>query len=146
MRRALPIALLWVACNGSPAAVTHDAGSAGKGSAGDPATLDPSCTYDPRIAPPASCPNDVPSSCSDPAPSYGSTVSAIIGEKCRPCHQAGGKAPDKPFDTYTQVYAARATMLNRVSHCVMPPACAPQPSASQRHDLLQWLVCSAPNN
>jgi hypothetical protein len=134
----LPLTVLCVACGGS----TNTAHDAGAGHAGSSAV----CTYDPRVPPPANCPNDVPSDC-PAAPSYSTTVSQVIAKNCHPCHRAGGLALDRPFETYMQVYDARTTMLNRVTRCIMPPACAPQqPSTTERHDLLQWLVCSAPNN
>lgn len=140
-RLFLALALLCAGCGCSmkvPAGGNsgHDAGMAS----------DAACTYDPRVPPPANCPNDVPSACVDPAPSYRSTITAVIATRCQPCHRAGGLAPDKLFDTYAQVYKARTTMLNRVTRCIMPPACAPQPTPTERHDLLQWLVCDAPNN
>jgi hypothetical protein len=132
------IALLCAACNGSTNP-GHDAGGGRAGTSGV-------CTFDPSVPPPANCPSDVPSDC--PAmPSFSTTVSQVIAKNCHGCHRAGGLAPDKPFETYMQVYGARTTMLNRVLRCIMPPACAmPQPSSSERHDLLQWLVCGAPDN
>lgn len=161
------LALLWLGCGSSPArshqpdaspvgdgaaaqsdaarasdAGVPDAGDTGSGTAPDAGI----CTYDPAAGAPADCPSDLPSMCGDPAPSYSGSVASIFDSECGACHRPGGMAADKPLDTYAHVYKIRTTVLNRLVRCIMPPACAPQPTSEQRHALLQWLVCGAPDN
>jgi hypothetical protein len=140
----LSLALICVACGGSGA--SQDAGRAGANSAaGSGADAGGICTYVPGNEP-SDCPNDLPAACSQPAPSYSSDVSPIIGTYCVPCHRTGGLAPDKPFGTYAPVSKLRTDILGRVSRCIMPPLCAAQPTPDERAKLLSWLVCGAPNN
>ena len=94
----------------------------------------------------ASCPNDLPSACPSPAPSWDGGVQALIAEKCGACHTAGGLAFDRPFDDYAHVYQYRGEMLNQVYSCYMPPPDAGQLDSAQRQALLGWFVCGAPNN
>jgi hypothetical protein len=104
------------------------------------------CTYDPAVGATPGCVKGTPADCGDNQPSYSSEVSGIISNYCVPCHRAGGLAPDKPLDSYKRVFALRTTELVRVSSCVMPPACAPQPTADEHATLVRWFVCGAPNN
>ena len=136
------LALLCVACTPTP--TKGDGGAAMAGRAGTAADSGV-CTYNPLLSP-TDCPDDAPSACPDPAPSYKTSVAPMIVSHCRPCHGVGGQAADKPFDAYAKIYQVRRTALDRVKRCIMPPACASQPTAGQRHDFLQWLVCGAPDN
>jgi hypothetical protein len=161
IRRLAVVLVSCLACNGSHgsrgvggsgAGHGGNAGTAGK--AGDASAprdaADPDggiCTYDPTVTPPAGCAVAVPSACPDPAPSYKDSVSSIFASYCMPCHFPGGMASDKLFDSYTHVRAvSKPTLITKVSTCAMPPQCAPQPSSAERLELLQWLVCAAPNN
>ncbi len=119
---------------------------AGARDAGDPPHEGGVCTYDPSVAPRADCPNDVPSACADPAPSYSATVATIFRDRCSACHRVGGLAADKPFDSYAHEHKRSGAILTAVAGCVMPPPCAPQPTSQERGDLLMWLVCDAPDN
>ena len=53
------------------------------------------CTPAPR----PDCPNDTPSACPSPAPSYVSDVAPIVSSHCLQCHAPGGQAQDKPLGT-----------------------------------------------
>jgi hypothetical protein len=55
-------------------------------------------------------------------------------------------APDKPFESYAQVHKLVQTIPDRVRRCIMPLACAAQPTAAERGEIIQWLVCGAPDN
>jgi hypothetical protein len=94
------------------------------------------------------CPNDLPSACPTPAPSWDADggVSALIADHCVECHRAGGLAFDKPFSDYAHVYQYRSAILNQVYSCYMPPPDAGTLASSERRLLLGWLVCGAPNN
>jgi uncharacterized membrane protein len=92
-----------------------------------------------------SCPND-PVVCPSPAPSYSTTVSTIIQNRCLSCHGPGGQWASKPFTTYQEVYTNRSAILNQVYACRMPPAGATQPTPNERAQIIGWLACGAPNN
>jgi uncharacterized membrane protein len=92
-----------------------------------------------------SCPNDT-LACPTPAPSYASSVSVIIQNRCLACHSPGGQYASMPFTTYQEVFAARSAILNQVYACRMPPAGATPPTSTERTQLLDWLTCGAPNN
>ena len=157
-RVCLALALFGAACGDSAASAAsamdsgagggaaHDDGGAGQSGA-DAGRADAGpCSYDPLAGARVDCPDDIPGGCPGPAPSYSAAVAPAVAKNCEPCHRAGGLAPDKPLHTHDQLFERRRTVLNRVSRCIMPPACAQQPSASERRDLLQWLVCGAPDN
>jgi hypothetical protein len=138
------------------ATVLTDAGRMGEGggprdasasdASADAAAESGVCTYDPSISPPGGCPSDIPSACMDPAPSYSGSVAATFANRCGACHSRGGMAADHLLDTYDHVYGWRRDVLSFLGNCKMPPACAPQPTSAERHDLLMWLVCGAPDN
>ena len=92
------------------------------------------------------CPNDLPSSCVQPAPSYKTDVQPVMSARCLSCHAPGGQEAALPFTTYSQVFANRAAILDQTYACRMPPAGSPPPTAPERALLLHWLVCGAPNN
>jgi hypothetical protein len=139
-------------------AATSDAATSGAAARGadwgaDAATSDAAtlpdvgglCTYNSQAGPTPGCVTGTPADCGT-APSYRTEVSTIISTYCVSCHRAGGLAPDRPVDTYQRIYSMRTDMLGRVSRCLMPPACAAQPSADEHATLVRWFVCGAPNN
>ncbi len=96
------------------------------------------------------CPNDLPSSCPVPTPSYASDVQPIIAQRCVICHESGGLEV-APFDlgTYSDVFTDRSAVLDQVYACAMPrvdSAGALPLTESERTTLLGWLVCGAPQN
>jgi hypothetical protein len=101
-------------------------------------------------SPGSTCPNDLPSpsQCSAGIPSWGTDVQSIMVAKCAPCHRPGNlNAP--LLDSWAAVADAGSPVLDQTYRCAMPPpdagsayVLAPQ----ERHDLLLWLVCGAPNN
>ncbi len=97
--------------------------------------------------PAAQCLNDLPASCPNPIPSYASSVSGIINQTCViGCHSATGTAPDRPLNTYADVYEQRSPVLTQAYSCQMPPDGSPPLTPTQRTQLFGWLVCGAPNN
>jgi hypothetical protein len=145
-RLFLPVVLLCAACGGSMSS-SADGGTGKAGSGGSKPGADAGCVYDPTVMP-ANCPHGLPTSCPDPtqAPSYGATVAPLIATYCQPCHRPGGMSADKPFESYAQVHQLLPTIQIRVRSCWMPLACAAQPTAAERGEILQWLVCGSPNN
>lgn len=97
-------------------------------------------------SPVTDCPNDLPASCTAPAPSYQTAVSPIFNAYCLTCHSSGGQEASFPLETYGQLYSMRSAVLNQVYSCRMPLSGQPQPTTAQRQILLQWLVCGAPQN
>jgi hypothetical protein len=103
------------------------------------------------------CPNDLPSSCPTPAPSYATDIVPIIQQSCFPCHATGGiEAGHFDYSTYAGLSAAASEVLTQVNDCLMPPS-APIPGSGvdagtppltteARLALLGWLVCGAPDN
>src|SRR5437016_5335100 len=93
-----------------------------------------------------SCPNDLPSSCPSPTPSYRNEVAPIIAGRCLSCHAPGGQEAARPLTTYSQVFSNRGPILTQIFACRMPPAGSAAPSPQERTLLLGWLVCGAPDN
>src|SRR4051812_40860699 len=91
----------------------------------------------------SSCPNDLPAACPASPPSYSHDIAPIINDRCFPCHAPGGVEATRPLTTYQEVFNQRGPVLDQVYHCNMPLAGAPGLTASQRADLLAWLVCNA---
>ena len=89
---------------------------------------------------------DLPSSCPSPAPSWSGTISPVVAAKCQPCHSSGGQAGDRLLVDYPSVYQLRSTVLDQVYTCSMPPPDGGVLTGNERHELMDWLVCSAPNN
>jgi mono/diheme cytochrome c family protein len=93
-----------------------------------------------------SCPNDLPTSCPSPPPSYKDEVSNTMDLHCTTCHGPGGTAAEKPLLTYDDLFRQRSAVLNQTYGCAMPPAGERPLTPVQRANLLAWLVCGAPNN
>jgi mono/diheme cytochrome c family protein len=93
------------------------------------------------------CPNDEPTSCPSPEPSFSGQVQAIFQSKCGACHAPGGMKADKPFLTYAQIKPASTSILTRVERCEMPQVGATPLTEEERLALLAWIgICGAPNN
>jgi uncharacterized membrane protein len=93
---------------------------------------------------PASCPNDYPMSCPDAAPSFAGQVGALIQTHCAVCHGPGQQVPT--LQTYGEIKAAAPRMFTQIHACLMPPATRAPLTSDERQAILEWLVCSAPNN
>ena len=68
---------------------------------------------------------------------------------CLDCHVKGGQASDRLLDTAAHVKRLSTTMFLQINSCLMPPADAGADAAlsfDDRKELLQWLVCGAPDN
>ena len=91
----------------------------------------------------SSCPDDLPASCSSPAPGWAKDIAPVIEARCASCHVQGGSAADKPLTDHAQVFSRKGSVLNQVYACKMPPEGAPQLSTSERLALEAWLVCGA---
>jgi hypothetical protein len=103
----------------------------------------------PADADPADCPNDLPSSCPAPAPTYDGDggVASLVHAHCVPCHSPGGIEPSPDFTTYAGLFAERSAALDQVYACTMPQADGGVPLApAERATLLAWFVCGAPKD
>jgi uncharacterized membrane protein len=106
------------------------------------------CSSDPP-APDASvsCPNDLPSACPAPPPSFANEIEPIFAQRCWGCHADGGVAVGiRDLSTYDGIASHQTTVLSQFYSCKMPPSDAGQPTAAERQKMLAWLVCKAPNN
>jgi hypothetical protein len=94
------------------------------------------------------CPHDLPDACVADAPSYSATVSLIIQKDCVYCHYANSPIAKFDFSTYAGVSTNQGPFLDQVYACNMPPADAAAFALTdvQRQELLEWLVCNAPDN
>jgi hypothetical protein len=105
------------------------------------------CSGPPTGPDAASCPAETPSSCPSPAPRWSTDIQPLIARRCFPCHGPGGiEQPRYDYTTYQGVYVNRLDIQSRVNVCAMPPPDAGAPSAEERHRLLSWIICNAPNN
>jgi hypothetical protein len=97
--------------------------------------------------PRANCPSDLPpdTDCATASPIY-DDVAPIFAARCTICHYPGGYEIKYRFDSYAQITSnmTNTRVLTQVYSCRMPPSCAPNLSSDERHTLLQWLVCGAP--
>jgi hypothetical protein len=96
-----------------------------------------------------SCPNEYPSACPSPEPSYEDGVLPILEERCSMCHfDAGIVTSGSGIDlgSYAAVYAVRGDVSSELNACRMPPATAIQPTLAQRATILGWLKCGSPDN
>ena len=91
------------------------------------------------------CPNTA-LICPSPQPTWSATVQPLMQAKCVRCHTPGGQNGQLLFDTYQQVFNARASILTQVYACKMPPAGEPQLTDAERTTLIGWLECGAKNN
>ena len=91
------------------------------------------------------CAHELPTCPSSP-PSYQQTIAPIIQQKCVTCHYPGTVAAKGDFSTYPNVKANFGSMLNQTYSCLMPPANGAPLTTDERTQLLEWFVCSAPNN
>jgi hypothetical protein len=94
----------------------------------------------------ASCSPELPASCPSPAPSWRGSVAGLVEAHCTPCHSPGGRAFDRPFTQYSDVYDLRGDILDQVYSCFMPPPDGGELDPALRQELIDWLVCGAPNN
>ena len=90
------------------------------------------------------CPGDQATCPSNP-PSYASQIAPIIQSRCVACHSPGGMAPSD-FTSYATVSDQQSSIRGRVGDCTMPPMGSPQPTSTERTQLLEWLACGAPSN
>jgi len=91
------------------------------------------------------CPNDLPASCPSGAPGYAMTVEPVIAERCLECH-GNGQLTGHDLSSWQLVHQQSSAVLDQVYGCVMPPADAGQLTATERKELLDWLVCGSPND
>jgi hypothetical protein len=109
--------------------------------AGVPAEAAPNAPCSATLPPPSSCAS---------VPSYASQIRPIIARSCVPmCHEGGGTSSDRNLTTYANVSNIGISILTPVINCTMPPADAgadAQITATEREEILQWLVCRLPDN
>jgi hypothetical protein len=55
-------------------------------------------------------------------------------------------AGDVDLTTYAGLTRYETTVMSQLNGCLMPPPGANTISTAQRTEILQWFVCSAPNN
>ncbi len=112
-----------------------------------PAAFAAACSSSGASSSSSDCPNDLPATCPPNPPSYAATVAPIFERRCLACHGEGGvESAQFNFSTYDGVQKHASPILNQVYACLMPPPDAGAPTADERHALLAWLVCHAPNN
>jgi hypothetical protein len=90
------------------------------------------------------CPNDYPTACAAPGPSFANDVGALIHTNCTPCHGPGQQPP--ALVTYSDIMHAGTLIATQVSQCRMPPVPRAPLTSQQRQTLFDWLVCGAMNN
>jgi hypothetical protein len=94
------------------------------------------------------CAATLPKTCPQ-SPSYAKDIAPLVKRVCGPCHSQGGIASDRDLTTYANLTKLETTVLVQVNSCSMPPPDAGPEStltSDERTELLQWLVCGAPNN
>lgn len=130
-----------VVCLGCSTDSTRLSGSR-DGSAQDAASADARN----RDAPSSTCTPDLPDACPTPKPGYANEVVPILEAKCNGCHDGHDGGP-WPLTNHDLVVHWTSAILATLEHCTMPPSTSPMPiTEAERHTLIAWLVCGAPNN
>lgn len=98
--------------------------------------------------PPAECTATLPDNgdCATAAPSYSADIEPIVSARCLECHFANNHNSPVVLETRAELYNQRALVETQVYRCSMPPADSAPLPASEREELLRWLVCGAPDN
>jgi len=85
--------------------------------------------------------------CAANAPSYASAIAPLVKERCLSCHFAGNPNSSVVLETQVEISQRAQLVETQVYRCSMPPPGEATPLADdERAELLQWLVCGAPNN
>jgi uncharacterized membrane protein len=92
----------------------------------------------------ASCPPDNQDQCVDSTLSYDNGISALIGQRCSPCHFPGGVEATRLLSDYAHVSGERMSIAAQLVTCSMPPAGSPQLNTDERNQILDWLTCGGP--
>ena len=97
----------------------------------------PNCTYIDATA------------CNMPTPSFANDIAPILNKACNETCHAPGVGP-WPLADWQDVSDWASIIDNDIQHCSMPPADAGVGNApltdAQRAQILNWIVCGAPNN
>jgi uncharacterized membrane protein len=92
----------------------------------------------------SACPSDDQNACVDTTLSYDGGIGSLINARCSPCHASGGVEATVLLTDYSHVAAERMTIASQLITCAMPPAGAPDLSADERSQILDWLSCGGP--
>ncbi len=112
-----------------------------------PSPAQPADDGGPSVDAAPACPNDLPAACVAPAPGFDAAVGPILARRCNACHGDGGfERPAHDLGTYAGVFKQRGSVLTQVYGCLMPPVDAAALDPAERAQVLDWLVCGAPNN
>jgi uncharacterized membrane protein len=85
--------------------------------------------------------------CATNAPSYATVIAPLVRERCLSCHFAGNRNSSVVLETQQELSQRTQLVETQVYRCTMPPpGDAPPLAEAERAELLQWLVCGAPNN
>jgi uncharacterized membrane protein len=103
---------------------------------GDPAAATSTCT--------ATLPTS--DACATATPSYSADIVPIVTQRCLECHAAGNLNSSVVLETQSEIYRQRQLVETQVYRCAMPPSDGTPLTSTERSELLQWLVCGAPNN
>lgn len=97
----------------------------------------------------AACKPGLPTTdtCAASAPSYAADIAPLVHARCLSCHFAGNSNSSVVLETQAEIRQQTQLVETQVYRCSMPPPGDATPLAdSERMELLQWLVCGAPNN
>ena len=96
------------------------------------------------------CTNVLPpdSVCTSMLPSFDGSVHAVIEAHCAICHSPGGVEPSLPMTSYSEIKSRRASMLDQVFSCRMPPdsGMTVPLTPAETSEMIVWLYCGAPAN
>lgn len=98
----------------------------------------------------APCPNDLPTACPTPAPTFSQDVAPLIQNHCAGCHSADGEEPTPSLINYSGVTGSMDSVARMVEtqlvQCKMPPDSEPELTPEERRTILGWIICGAQNN
>jgi hypothetical protein len=147
--RAAFAALLAVSCGGTAGSLPDAPVVDGEAPDGMPSLVDDGGVADgDEVLPARMCNWMLPPICPEAgAPSYANVIAPIVAKRCVPaCHEPGGVSLNKPLTNHAQIFSVRATVLNQIYYCKMPPVERPPLPSDEGQLLLTWLICGSPNN
>ncbi|HTQ05038.1 MAG TPA: hypothetical protein VMI54_14335 [Polyangiaceae bacterium] len=85
--------------------------------------------------------------CATNAPSYATDIAPLVEARCLGCHFKGNPNSSVVLETQAEMSQQTQLVETQIYRCEMPPADGGIPlTDTERTELLQWLVCGAPNN
>jgi uncharacterized membrane protein len=81
--------------------------------------------------------------CPADALTFDTGIGDLLHERCYPCHSSDGVERSRQLTDYAHVKNERMSIASQLVSCSMPPAGSPQPTDSERQQILDWFACGS---